>query len=219
MKKQAGFLHFGVTFRRLKRVTDKERREEGSMEPEEKWKGIPDHELMRLAAAGEKTAFEVIVLRYRQEAWRYCVKLIKDTEQAEDIVQDSFVDIYVKRASYKPSFSFRTYLYTILRNKAYSHLRKNGRMLPDGDVSKEEAGKASASPEETLLKREAEEMLGQWLLTLPGHQRTALYLFCVEGMSYEEIALRMKKTKAQVKIWIYRARKAVQNKRREWEDA
>ncbi len=44
----------------------------------------------------------------------------------------------------------------------------------------------------------------EWLRELPDHQREALYLFCVEGMSYGEIARHMGKTAAQIKIWIYR---------------
>lgn len=61
-----------------------------------------------------------------------------------------------------------------------------------------------SSPEEEYLKKESRDHVMEWLRELPDHQREALYLFCVEGMSYGEIARHMGKTAAQIKIWIYR---------------
>ena len=71
------------------------------------------------------------------------------------------------------------------------------------------------SPEEEFLRREETDRLAEWIMDLPENYREALYLFCVEGRSYQETALEMGRSVPQVKIWIYRARKKLQKRRME----
>lgn len=174
-----------------------------------------DNELMGRTAQGDKTAYEVLVLRYRTEAERYAGSLILSDNQAEDIVQDSFADIYVQRNEYRSTFSFRTYLYAVIRHKALDYLRKAGRIELMGEAVPETETGGERSPEEEFLKTEEKFRIAQWIAELPENYRTALYLFCAEGWSYQQIALHMKKSTAQVRIWIHRARKNLQKRRLE----
>lgn len=185
------------------------------MEFKEDYTGCSDQELMRLTAGGDRAAYGALVLRYRKEALRYCRSLIRETEQAEDIVQDSFVDIYLQRDSYRSSFSFRTFLYAVIRHKAVDFIRKAGRLQPLPETEIKTSAAEERSLEEWYLEREEQERLAAWIRELPEHQRTALYLFCAEGLSYQETADRMGKSAAQVRIWIYRARKKLQKRRME----
>lgn len=177
------------------------------------WEEYTDNELMARASAGYPKAYETLVLRYRREAWHYCYSLMKNEAWAEDIVQDCFVDIYVRREDYKDTFSFRTYLYAIIRHKSADYLRKAGRACFVQEDFLDAVALKESSPEEEYLKKESRDHVMEWLRELPDHQREALYLFCVEGMSYGEIARHMGKTAAQIKIWIYRARKKLQKRR------
>lgn len=182
------------------------------MDSGDRFEDYTDNELMACTAAGYKKAYEILVLRYRREAQNYCNSLIKDPSWAEDIIQDSFADIYVRRKDYKDEFSFRTYLYAVIRHKAIDHLRKNGRLRFAEDRFPEALGMETESPEEKYLQKESKDQMAEWIRELPQNQREALYLFCVKGMSYGEIAGYMKKNTAQVKIWIYRARKKLQQR-------
>lgn len=179
-----------------------------------------DNELMRLAVLENKDAFEVLVLRYYREAIRYCLSLIREEAQAQDIVQDCFADIYVQRESYRDSFSFRTFLYTLIKHKSIDYLRKAGRRETVCLQELEETGKervlqdtAGPSPEETYIRKERYREIAEWIGELPEDQRTALCLYALEGRSYQEIAAAMKKSVPQVKISIYRARKKLVNRR------
>lgn len=179
-----------------------------------------DNELMRLAALADKDAFEVLVLRYYREAVRYCQSLIREEAQARDIVQDCFADIYVQRGGYRDSFSFRTFLYTLIKHKSIDYLRKAGRRETVSLDELEETGKekglqatAVPSPEEAYIRKERYHKIAEWIGELPKDQRTALCLYALEGRSYQEIAAAMKKSIPQVKIAIYRARKKLVNRR------
>lgn len=91
------------------------------MDPRERFADCTDNELMRCTAAGQKTAYEVLILRHRKAAEGCCLSLIRDEREAEDIVQDSFADIYVQREAYRDTFSFQAYLYAVIRHKASDH--------------------------------------------------------------------------------------------------
>ena len=78
-------------------------------------------------------------------------------------------------------------------------------------------GWSEQSPEELYVKKEEYTEILQWIEELPRDYRQALILFCVEGMSYQEIAAAMGKNLAQVRIILYRARKKLQRQRREQE--
>lgn len=179
-----------------------------------------DNELMRLAALADKDAFEVLVLRYYREAVRYCQSLIREEAQAQDIVQDCFADIYVQRDSYRDSFSFRTFLYTLIKHKSIDYLRKAGRRERVCWDEQEETGKqrglqdtGGPSPEEVYIRKERHREIAEWIGELPKDQRTALCLYALEGRSYQEIAAAMRKSVPQVKIAIYRARKKLVSRR------
>ena len=185
------------------------------MEPRKRFADCTDNELMRCTVAGQKTAYEVLILRHRKKAGGYCLSLIHDEREAEDIVQDSFADIYVQREAYRDTFSFQAYLYAVIRHKASDHLRRRGRLEPLDETLLEAAQGREPSPEEEFLRREKENRLKEWIMDLPENYREALYLFCVEGLSYQETALKMGRSVSQVKIWIYRPRKKLQKRRME----
>lgn len=177
-----------------------------------------DQELMRLTALDDRHAFEVLVLRHREKAQHYCQGLIHDADMAQDIVQDSFADVYVQRAAYRSDFSFTTYLYTLIRHKAVDYLRKNGRMEVTEDERLQLAMGTGGSPEELFIAKEYKNQVRKWLELLPPNHRQALYYYCVDELSYDEIAGKMGKSVAQIKIYIHRARKKLQKQKGEKSD-
>lgn len=203
---------------------------------------LSDRELMVRTQDGMKQAYEVLVQRYCREAVAYCISRIHNAAQAQDIVQDCFADIYVARADFCLEYSFRTWLFALIRNKSVDYLRQAGRMILSGDAmdteiggwqehepfrhEKAEAAGAAAgaraaaiptakSPEDMLIEKEQRYEICRWMQELKEEYRQALYLFCIEELSYEEIARRMGKTTTQVKMYIFRGRKKIQKKRRE----
>lgn len=163
-----------------------------------------DNAVMELVQEGDKKAFEILVVKHRISAIRFALKYIRDEFTAEDIVQDSFALIYVKRMDCKTIYSFKTFLYTIIRNKCIDFLRKQK------TISLEEMEIRTSSAEEVVVDREERKKVRELLATLNSEYQRALYLYEYEDMSYKEIARVMNKTVMQVKITLYRARKKIQ---------
>ena len=152
--------------------------------------------------AGDHESFEILMLKYRTSAFNFALRFVKDASAVEDIVQDSFADLYVYRDRYLEEFSFKTYLYAIIKNKSISYLRKRNR-LSYYDVDIPYAG----TPETDYIEHERCNQVREKINQLKDDYCIVLFLKEYEGFSYEEIAKIMKKSLGQVKILIFRARK------------
>lgn len=193
-------------------------RQKGIYMTREELKDKTDDQLMEMVRDENlKQAFDVLVLRHYREAVRFCMTMLKEEQSALDIVQDSFADIYVQRKRLFGSCAFRTYLFAVVKHKAVDQLRKNARQRTEElDTGKTDVpGLSPPSPEELYVRKEEYAELLQWIEELPEDYRQALILFCVDGMSYEEIAAAMGKSLPQVRILLHRARKKLQRQRRE----
>lgn len=169
-----------------------------------------DNELMARAQDGDDSAYEALVLKYRGAVIRFAAGMVSDIETAEDIAQECFAKIYINRMSYKPSHSFKTYLYAVIRNQCVDHLRsmRSESVVPLDDISEIHDGD---TPDVLLFREERIAEALKMLNSLEADYKTALYLFAVDGMSYAEIAKVMKKTVPQIKITIHRARKKLKS--------
>lgn len=161
-----------------------------------------DKELICSFINGDEPAFEALVLKYRQAAVQFSLQFIHDYYVAEDIAQESFADIYVYKERYNFRASFRTYLFTIIRNKSIDYIRKNKRvLLQEVEVISE------ASTEDFIIKQEEKAHLKNTINMLKDDYKIAIYLIDYNNMSYEEAAKIMGKSSVQIKILIHRARK------------
>ena len=176
-----------------------------------------DNELMRLVQDGSHRAFEQLVLKYRKQAEMFCSSIIRDSTAAQDIVQDSFADIYMQRMRYKFSCGFQTYLWTIIKNKSIDYLRKKNHQ-PEVSIEGVDEGVSNDSPEQIYLVHERELQIRQLMTALKKEYRDVLYLYAVEDLSYQEIAVRLNNPLPQIKILIYRARKKASRLKEEWKN-
>jgi len=171
--------------------------------------GASDDQLMQAVAHGDLDAFNIIVLRYQNHAWRTAYRLLGDAMEAEDVAQETFLKILKAAPLYRPTASFRTYLYTIAYRLCLD-TRKKSRpslmdMIPDRPST-------SPSAVENLVSRERGEEIRHALESLPLNQRTAIVLKHDEGLSYAEIAQVMDTSLKSVEMLIRRAREKLQLK-------
>lgn len=174
-----------------------------------------DNELMALVQAGDQQAYEKLVLKYRLKAIAFANSFVHDLYTAEDIVQECFVKIYIKRTSYRPTYAFNTYLFTVIRNSCIDFLRANKALQKVSRHSLEKLCDGN-TPEEVVGNAEDRQHIFEVLNQLHGDYRTALYLFAVADFSYKDIARTMKKNVPQVKILLYRARKKFKKQYEVW---
>ncbi|HHT98168.1 MAG TPA: RNA polymerase sigma factor, partial [Clostridiales bacterium] len=153
-----------------------------------------------------------------------------DINLAEDIVQDAFVDIYIYKERYNFKSSFKTYLFTIGRNKAIDYIRKFGREISSGEVFEssqysdminfkdrmiDNLNNRYKSPEENAIRNEDYKIVHTGLGKIKKEYSIAIHLIDLEGLSYAEAGQIMKKTMPQIKVLVYRARKALAKALRE----
>lgn len=147
--------------------------------------------------------YNLIVEQYADRLYRYILKNVRDTERANDLVQDSFEKLW--RNCRDISFSkAKSYLFSIAHNTLVDMIRKENRMIVT-DTS--EMLEVSHSRQYSDLK----EILDEGLNKLTEIQRSVILLRDYEGYSYEEIGEICKLNESQVKVYIYRARVYLKN--------
>jgi RNA polymerase sigma factor (sigma-70 family) len=163
-----------------------------------------DARLIAMARSGNAGAFEAIVDRYQGRLLGFCRQMLGSTEDAEDVLQEVFVNAYRAMLADEREINLRPWLYRIARNRCLNHLRK-----PTADAQESmdmvPAVEASSTAERVHNREEFRQLLGD-VNKLPETQRSALLLREMDAMSYEEIAAAMDTTVPSVKSLLVRAR-------------
>ena len=157
---------------------------------------------------GDEQAFEELVRTYRHPLTAFLQRFVSDYDTAEDLAADVFV-IVLERKGYRPSGSFRAWLFAVARNKAIDYIHKHRHLLPLETA--ENILDRGADPEDALLTREQRNTARAALSRLKDDQRMALLLTSKEGLSYEEAAAVMRKTPTQIRNLCYRARQQLRS--------
>ena len=172
----------------------------------------PDRTLVDEATAGNLDAFETLVRRYQTRLVNYVMAIVRDTGEAEDVAQETFIRAYRSLGRFRGESSFKTWLYTIATNNARTSLERRGRRERVGGQSlDDEAQTLSAGsvpsglpdPETALVTRDA---IDRALATLADDLRVAVVLRDVEGLDYKEIAQVTGAPIGTVESRIFRAR-------------
>lgn len=162
-----------------------------------------DEELAREAQAGSRRSFEELALRYKRRLFVYLRPRLGSDQDAEDMVQETFLKLFRNIGSYDPAFRFSTWLYTSANRLAISSYRK--KKIAVGRLRAEEAGEL-ADPEGGTAGES--ESMGLWdaARTLGGNQFRVLWLRYGEELTIEEIAGALGKSWLAVRLLLHRAR-------------
>ncbi len=163
-----------------------------------------DERLIAMARAGNSGAFETIVDRYQGRLLGFCRQMLRSTEDAEDVLQEVFVNAYRAMLADEREINLRPWLYRIARNRCLNHLRK-----PTADAQESMdmvPAVEAASTAEKVHNREEFRQLLKDVQKLPETQRSALLLREMDALSYEDIAQAMETSVPSVKSLLVRAR-------------
>ena len=163
-----------------------------------------DEKLIAMARGGNPGAFETIVDRYQGRLLGFCRQMLGSTEDAEDVLQEVFVNAYRAMLADEREINLRPWLYRIARNRCLNHLRKPS---ADAQESMDMVPEVeAASTAEKVHNREEFRQIISDVNKLPETQRSALLLREMDALSYEEIADAMETTVPSVKSLLVRAR-------------
>jgi RNA polymerase sigma-70 factor, ECF subfamily len=145
-----------------------------------------DDELMRLASAGERQAYEALVRRHQAPVRAYCARWCSSAVLGDDVAQECFVEVWQRRASYEPQGKFKAYLFHIAANRCKNQQRARGRERALSDARAQVPAEPPSSDRFALFERQ--ERLQLELTKLPELQREAVLLRYSAELDYAEMA-------------------------------
>ena len=179
-----------------------------------------DLDLVQRVKNGDKEAFNLLVLKYQRKVSRLVRRLVNNSDEADDVVQDAFIKAYRALPQFRGDSAFYTWLYRIAVNTAKNHLVSRGKRpislseLASNDSNEEsfeppDVTVDNNTPEAELMSRQVAEAVNRSVAALPEELRSALCLREIDGLSYEESAEAMHCPIGTVRSRIFRAREAV----------
>lgn len=165
-----------------------------------------DEDLMLAVGKGDLVAFEELVNRHQAFVWHLAYRFLRDRGAAEDIAQEAFVRVLESAARWRPTASFRTYLYGIIARLCRDFVRKKSPKSSDrlGDVAD-----VQPSPDARLEADEQCNAVRKAIAALPPNQRTAVILRYYDHFGYEDIAVVIGTTVKGAERLLARARTAL----------
>ena len=181
---------------------------------------MTDEELVRKIIDGDHLAFKRLVDRYQHLVINTCYNLIGNRQDAEDVAQEVFFQVYKSARKFRREAKFSTWLYRIAVNRSLNFIRDNKRFrwleslssLLEGENQRVSDVPASNSdrPDIVLEKKERDAAVQKAIDSLPAKQRAAFVLHKSEGLSYQEIAEILERSLSSVESLIHRAKSNLQ---------
>lgn len=164
-----------------------------------------EKELVQKVAVGNEAAYKELFTRYWDQIYSTALMFTKSPEMSEDMAQEVFARIWVKREKLKEVVHFDAYLFVTARNLIFDQLRQKVFTYDHGVYLTEYFKDSSQTPADTVELKEMEKIIQQGISILPPQQRTAFCLSRFQGLKHEEIAVQMGISRESVKSHIVRA--------------
>jgi RNA polymerase sigma-70 factor (ECF subfamily) len=174
---------------------------------------LEETEMISRCQRGDQEALKEIFDKYHKKVYRIAYGVVRQREEALDIVQEVFIKLFHSIKNFKGKSHFYTYLYRMVMNTAIDHARKTGKQIIsslDVEGSFQPSDDLEKGPERILLQKELEERVKLAMDKLPAEQRTALIFRDVEGLSYQEMAEAMGCSIGTVMSRLHYGRKRIQ---------
>ena len=185
-----------------------------------------DAEIMLRVKAGDQSAFDFLVQKYRRPLVRFMYRMARNTAAAEDLAQEVFLRVYRSRQTYEASAKFTTWLYRIATNLAVNHARDTRKDRPEVTVSLDEPDEETGTTmdvadgtitaEEALVRRERTLAIRSKVEALPERQRLAVIMHKYQQMDYKQISEVLKLSESATKSLLFRAYETLRDQLKEF---
>ena len=164
-------------------------------------------ELLVKLKSGDERAFEELYISYKEPALRFCNSILKDTEESENIIQEVFIKIWKRSSTINPELNFTSYLFTIIKNRVFDHLKeiKKNEFLREKFWEKVLEYQAV----DNEVKEERFAKVNEAVENLSEKRKKIIKLNYKEGKSYEEIANQLNISKNTVKNQLVKAKQVI----------
>lgn len=181
-----------------------------------------DRAFIARAQQGDREAFRRLVERHQRRAFAIALSLVRDENDARELVQDAFLRVYKGLGAFQGGSSFFTWLYRIITNLSIDLIRKPGRQLVELEPSRVDSEDAAdtpfplvahmegSDPSESVRRGEIAIRVQAALDALPPYHRGVIVMREIEGLSYEEMAQAMNVSKGTIMSRLFHARQKLQ---------
>jgi RNA polymerase sigma factor (sigma-70 family) len=180
------------------------------------------HDLVLLEAAknGSQQAYAELMGRYRDSVYFMMHKMVKNTDDADDLTIEAFGKAFSRLDQYSPNFAFSTWLFKIASNNCIDFIRKKrikvtsmdtGYTTEDGEVMYFDASSGVHNPEEAIIHSQKVRLMRELVTKLKPRYKELVELRYFDELSYEEIAERLSLPLGTVKAQLFRARDFLAN--------
>lgn len=174
---------------------------------------LEDDRYVSSAIKGEQEAFKRLMEKYQKPLYFHVLKMVKNHEQVEDIVQESFMKAFGNLGSYNTNYAFSTWLYRITTNHTIDFLRKKKLQTTsisepvrakDGEMQMQIVG--GSETDRQIIRNERKKIVSDAIQNLPEKYREVIVMRHLDEKSYQEISEELDLPLGTVKAHIFRAR-------------
>lgn len=175
---------------------------------------LQDEVYVKKALEGDQRAYQQLTEKYRRPLEYHVRKMVKESEQVEDLVQEAFIKAFKNLESYNSSYAFSTWLYRITTNHTIDYLRKKKLKTTsiDKPIKTREGEMSFELPDEqaetdrSIIRKQRKKIITHAINNLPEKYRQVIEMRHIEELSYQEIADKLDLPLGTVKAHIFRAR-------------
>jgi RNA polymerase sigma factor (sigma-70 family) len=179
-------------------------------------KALEDFRLIDMAVGGDDKAYAKLLQRYKRPVYHVILKMVRNVDDAEDLMMESFSKAFRSLHRFKKDFTFSTWLFRIATNNTIDFIRKkklntfsieNTYTDDNGaSVSIDIEDKGNLDPQEETIRMQKEEIMQLFVAMLPSKYQKLVRLRYFHELSYEEIAVELEAPLGTVKAQLHRAR-------------
>jgi RNA polymerase sigma-70 factor, ECF subfamily len=170
-------------------------------------KEYDDSTLVQRSLNGERAAFEELVVRYQRPVYNAALRLLHDPEEAKDVAQTTFLNVFEHLGDYDPSYKFYSWIYRIAVNESLNTL---GKRRPAEEISGEEIDNAPG-PDRHAESEQTRGAIEGALMQITPELRSVVVLRHLMHLSYEDMAETLSLPEKTVKSRLYSARQLLRN--------
>jgi RNA polymerase sigma-70 factor, ECF subfamily len=181
-----------------------------------------DRALIARAQAGDMASFRRLVERHQRRAFGIALSLVRDENDARELVQEAFLRVFKNLGGFQGGSSFFTWLYRIITNLSIDLIRKPGRQTVDLEEARLDTDDGAdldlpllshfdgADPADVVRRREIAARLQTALDALPSYHRAVIVMREIDGLSYEEMSEALSVSKGTIMSRLFHARQKLQ---------
>lgn len=174
-----------------------------------------DLDLIQVALAGHGRGYEELMQRYHKPMYHMMLKMVRNSDDAEDLTSEAFAKAFRSLPRYRPEFAFSTWLFRIGNNNCIDFIRRKriktlsldaDITIGDNTIAQFETPDYAPNPHDALIRQQRIELVQQAVALLPPKYANLVRLRYFDELSYEEVAAELQAPLGTVKAQLFRAR-------------